>query len=99
MIILVLLISVSLTIALIFLGIFYWSVRSGQYDDPVTPSIRMLFEERADRKKKEKGGVRGEELKGLPPWPDTGRRCPESHLEQSTTQDLHHTGDRIKEDV
>lgn len=46
MIILVLLISVSLTIALIFLGIFYWSVKAGQYDDTVTPSIRMLFDEK-----------------------------------------------------
>lgn len=47
MIIIVLLISVSLTIALIFLVIFYWSVKNGQYDDMVTPSIRMLFENKA----------------------------------------------------
>ena len=46
MIIIVLLISVSLTIALIFLGIFYWGLKSGQYDDMVTPSIRMLFEDK-----------------------------------------------------
>lgn len=53
MIIIVLLISVSLTIALIFLGIFYWSVKSGQYDDTVTPSIRMLFEEKKDAREKQ----------------------------------------------
>jgi len=49
MIIIVLLISVSLTIALIFLAIFYWSVKNGQYDDMITPSIRMLFENKARR--------------------------------------------------
>lgn len=53
MIIIALLISVSLTIALIFLGIFYWNVKTGQYDDTVTPSIRMLFEEKKGEKKKE----------------------------------------------
>jgi len=45
MIIIVILISVSLLIALVFLGVFYWNVRSGQYDDLYTPSIRMLFDE------------------------------------------------------
>lgn len=45
MIIIVLLISISLLIALVFLGLFWWTVRNGQYDDVVTPSIRMLFED------------------------------------------------------
>jgi cbb3-type cytochrome oxidase maturation protein len=44
MIILLLLIVVSLSIALVFLIAFVWSVRSGQYDDPYTPSVRILFE-------------------------------------------------------
>jgi cbb3-type cytochrome oxidase maturation protein len=48
--IIVLLISISLTIAVLFLLVFYWSMKSGQYDDTYTPSIRMLF----DDKKKEK---------------------------------------------
>lgn len=43
MIIVVLLIAISLIIALIFLGIFFWNIKSGQYDDMVTPSVRMLF--------------------------------------------------------
>ncbi|MFO7258379.1 MAG: cbb3-type cytochrome oxidase assembly protein CcoS [Bacteroidota bacterium] len=51
MIIIVLLISISLLIALVFLGIFWWTVKSGQYDDVVTPSIRMLFEDGAKDKK------------------------------------------------
>jgi len=48
--IIILLILISLTMALIFLGIFYWSMKSGQYDDTYTPSVRMLFE---DKKKDE----------------------------------------------
>lgn len=49
MTIIILLISISLTIALIFLGAFIWSIRSGQFDDTYGPSVRMLFD---DRKKK-----------------------------------------------
>jgi cbb3-type cytochrome oxidase maturation protein len=48
--IIVVLIGISLTIALFFLGVFIWSMKTGQYDDTYTPSIRMLFED----KKKEK---------------------------------------------
>jgi cbb3-type cytochrome oxidase maturation protein len=42
--IIVLLISISITIALVFLGIFIWVLRTGQYDDTYTPSVRMLFD-------------------------------------------------------
>ena len=45
MLIVVILIAVSLVIALIFLGVFFWNIRSGQYEDLYTPSIRMLFED------------------------------------------------------
>lgn len=45
MVIVVLLIGISLCVALVFLGIFYWNIRSGQYDDMYTPSVRMLFDE------------------------------------------------------
>jgi cbb3-type cytochrome oxidase maturation protein len=48
--IIVLLICISLIIALVFLFIFYWSMKSGQYDDTYTPSVRILFE---DKKVKE----------------------------------------------
>lgn len=40
-----LLIGVSLLAALIFLGIFIWAVRNGQFDDNETPAIRMLFDD------------------------------------------------------
>lgn len=51
MTIIILLIAISLIIAVVFLLIFLWSMRSGQYDDLYTPSVRMLFD---NRKKKEK---------------------------------------------
>ena len=40
-----LLIGVSLLVALIFLGAFIWAVRTGQFDDNETPSIRILFDD------------------------------------------------------
>jgi cbb3-type cytochrome oxidase maturation protein len=43
--IIVLLITISVTIAIGFLAIFYWNIKNGQYDDTYTPSVRMLFED------------------------------------------------------
>ena len=40
-----LLIGVSLLAALVFLVLFIWAVRSGQYDDNYTHSVRVLFED------------------------------------------------------
>jgi len=51
------LILVSLVIALGFLGAFLWAVKSGQYDDDYTPSVRMLFD---DDKKLEVGGQKSD---------------------------------------
>ncbi|TAK50421.1 MAG: cbb3-type cytochrome oxidase assembly protein CcoS [Saprospiraceae bacterium] len=39
------LIAASLLVALGFLGAFIWAVKSGQYEDDYTPSIRMLFDD------------------------------------------------------
>jgi cbb3-type cytochrome oxidase maturation protein len=44
MTIIFLLIGLSLTVAVAFLLSFLWAIRSGQYDDDYTPSVRMLFE-------------------------------------------------------
>lgn len=44
--VIVLLICISLTIALLFLVGFIWSIKSGQYDDTYGPSVRILFEEK-----------------------------------------------------
>lgn len=38
------LIGFSLLVALLFLGLFFWAVRDGQYDDPQTPAMRILFD-------------------------------------------------------
>jgi cbb3-type cytochrome oxidase maturation protein len=54
MAIIVILIAISLGIALIFLVIFYWSIKSGQYDDTYTPSVRMLFDNKVKEKEKQK---------------------------------------------
>jgi cbb3-type cytochrome oxidase maturation protein len=42
--VILLLIGASLLVALLFLGAFIWSIRSGQYEDDYTPSVRMLFD-------------------------------------------------------
>ena len=39
------LIIISLFIAIIFLILFVKSVKTGQYDDIYTPSVRMLFDD------------------------------------------------------
>jgi cbb3-type cytochrome oxidase maturation protein len=54
MIIIGLLISVSLAIAIIFLGAFIWSLKQGQFDDTYGPSVRMLFE---DKRKSDKDAL------------------------------------------
>ena len=43
--ILYLLIGVSLVAALSFLVMFIWAVRTGQYEDTYTPSVRILFDD------------------------------------------------------
>jgi cbb3-type cytochrome oxidase maturation protein len=44
--ILILLIIVSLIVALTFLGLFIWSVKSGQYNDTDSPAMRILYEDK-----------------------------------------------------
>ena len=43
------LMAASLSASLIFLAAYIWSVRSGQFDDKYTPSVRILFD---DQKRK-----------------------------------------------
>ena len=47
-----LLIGISIIVAGSFLTAFLWSVKSGQYDDDYTPSIRMLFDDDIKEKSK-----------------------------------------------
>lgn len=43
--VILLLILVSLALATAFLLCFIWAVNSGQYDDTLTPSLRVLTED------------------------------------------------------
>ena len=42
-----LLIPLSIVIAACFLGAFFWAVRTGQYEDTCTPSMRVLLDDAA----------------------------------------------------
>ncbi len=44
------LIGISLLVAVGFLIAFLWSVKSGQYSDTFTPSVRILFDNDKDKK-------------------------------------------------
>ncbi len=46
-----LLILVSLLVAIGFLAAFFWAVKSGQYEDDYTPSIRILFDDKNEKKR------------------------------------------------
>ena len=46
----IILILASLAVALLFLAGFIWAVRSGQYEDTLTPSLRVLAEDPAKTK-------------------------------------------------
>lgn len=59
--IIIILITISLSIAILFLGIFYWNMKSGQYDDTYTPGVRILFDNKTTKQKKAEGasGISG----------------------------------------
>jgi cbb3-type cytochrome oxidase maturation protein len=46
MIVILLLIPLSIILAVGFFAAFIWAVRSGQYEDTCTPSMRLLLEEK-----------------------------------------------------
>ncbi len=48
--VIIILIGASLLVAGSFLAAFLWAVRSGQYDDKYTPSVRILFDDIEDKK-------------------------------------------------
>jgi cbb3-type cytochrome oxidase maturation protein len=52
--IIVLLILVSFITAIGFLIAFLWNMKSGQYDDIYSPSVRMLFDDKIVSKKSNK---------------------------------------------
>lgn len=40
------LVGASLLVAVGFLSAYLWAVKTGQYDDKYTPSVRILFDEK-----------------------------------------------------
>jgi len=50
--VILLLIPLSVIIASVFLAAFIWAVRSGQFEDTCTPSMRLLTEDRQPREPK-----------------------------------------------
>ncbi|MCP5064315.1 MAG: cbb3-type cytochrome oxidase assembly protein CcoS [Ignavibacteriae bacterium] len=48
-----LLIAFSSFVAIMFLAAYLWAVKSGQYDDNYTPSVRILFDNELVKKKDE----------------------------------------------
>lgn len=47
------LIGFSLLVAVGFLAAYLWAVKSGQYDDKYTPSVRILFDDKKESKKED----------------------------------------------
>jgi len=41
--VIIILLIASISVAAIFLAAFIWSVKSGQYDDEMSPPMRMLL--------------------------------------------------------
>ena len=52
--VIIILIVISVLVAGGFLTAFFWAVKSGQYDDTFSPSVRMLFDEKKIKKKETK---------------------------------------------
>ena len=48
------LIGASITVAGLFLAAFIWAVKTGQFEDRYTPSVRILFEETVKKINKNK---------------------------------------------
>jgi cbb3-type cytochrome oxidase maturation protein len=62
--VIIILILASLTVGMVFLSAFIWSVRSGQYEDTLTPSMRILADEPPT------GGARPSSGAGISPLAD-----------------------------
>jgi len=46
--VIIILISLGLFVSLGFLAAFIWAVKSGQFEDKYTPSIRMLMDDKIE---------------------------------------------------
>ena len=61
--VIIILIIISVIVAIFFLGIFIWAVKTGQFDDTVSPSIRILFDDDKKGTKKENRKTKDEREK------------------------------------
>lgn len=43
--VIIILLFVSLSIALLFLWAFLWSTKTGQFEDDISPGVRILFDD------------------------------------------------------
>lgn len=50
--IIIVLISISFFVALLFLSAFIWAIKHGQFDDNYTPAIRILHDDNDHKPKK-----------------------------------------------
>ena len=70
--IILVLIPLSILIAICFLAAFIWAVRSGQFEDTCTPSMRVLTDETAARKTMTQASLQ----ETIQPAPPTRTRTP-----------------------
>ncbi|MFM1776423.1 MAG: cbb3-type cytochrome oxidase assembly protein CcoS [Bacteroidota bacterium] len=47
--VIIILLIASISVAAIFLAAFIWSVKSGQYDDEMSPPMRMLLDDTTNK--------------------------------------------------
>ena len=60
-----LLITISIIVAVAFLIAFIRAVKSGQYDDDYTPSVRMLFDDEVVKKENPNKLIQTEKQKSI----------------------------------
>ena len=51
--------GISLILAIGFLSAFLWAVKSGQFEDDYTPSVRMLFDDSVKKIKTNNKTIKG----------------------------------------
>ena len=87
MAVIIILIAISLSIAILFLTIFYWNMKSGQYEDTYTPSVRILFDNKP-KTEKENGACE------YPSMSDGGEKRKIMHPAQQAASDPTINSDR-----
>jgi cbb3-type cytochrome oxidase maturation protein len=73
----IILMLASLAVGLVFVGAFVWSVRTGQYEDTLTPAMRVLLDDTRPQNHLPPAGAdagRGPEAKPTAERPSTTSR-------------------------